>query len=267
MSRRTALVTGASSGIGEATARRLATAGYFVYCCARRESRIRELAADIGGAAIRCDVTTEGDVARLAEEVLSPLHLLVNNVGAAYGVNTIESSDPQDWRRMYELNVLGTLRVTHRLLPALVASGQATIVNVGSTAGHEVYVGGGGYVASKHALSQLTRDLRRELLGKPVRVTEVAPGMVKTEEFSLNRYSGDREEAQAVYAGVEEPLTAEDVAECIAWVASRPEHVNIDLMVVRPRAQVSQYRVHRSNDASPALRDDGDVPPASNLHA
>ena len=245
MSRRTAVVTGASSGIGQATARRLAADGYFVYCCARRESRLRGLAAEIGGAAIRCDVTAEEDVARLAEEVGSPLHLLVNNAGAAFGASTIEESDPQDWRRMYELNVLGPLRVTRRLLPALLASRRATVVNVGSTAGHEVYARGAGYVASKHALAQLTQDMRVELMGQPVRVTEVAPGMVKTEEFSVNRYGGDREKAEAVYAGVDAPLTAEDVAECIGWVAGRPAHVNIDLMVVRPRAQVSQYNVHR----------------------
>ena len=185
-------------------------------------------------------------MARLVEEVGPRLDVLVNNAGAAHGLSEVAESDPDDWRRMYELNVLGTLRVTQHLLPALEASGNAVIVNVGSTAGHEVYAKGGGYVASKHALASLTQDLRRELLGKPIRVVEIAPGMVKTEEFSVNRLGGDIEKAEAVYAGVDAPLTAIDIAECIAWTASRPPHVNIDLMVVRPRAQVSQYEVHRT---------------------
>jgi NADP-dependent 3-hydroxy acid dehydrogenase YdfG len=246
--RRTALVTGASSGIGAATARRLSKDGYLVYCVARRQDRIRDLAAEIDGVAVTCDVTDDDQVASLAREVGEVLHLLVNNAGAALGVATVDESDPRDWRKMYDLNVLGTLRVTRALLPRLLESGDATVVNLGSTAGHEVYVRGGGYVASKHALASLTQSLRRELLGRAVRVTEVAPGMVKTDEFSVHRYGGDRQAADAVYAGVDEPLTAEDVAECVAWVASRPPSVNVDLMVVRPRAQVSQYEVHRVFD-------------------
>jgi NADP-dependent 3-hydroxy acid dehydrogenase YdfG len=242
----TACVTGGSSGIGEVTSRRLAAAGYRVVVAARRGDRLERLATDIGGVAVPCDITNEDDVARLAREVGPSLSLLVNNAGAAFGLSTIEESDPEDWRRMFELNVLGTLRVTTRLLPALEASGDGVIVNIGSTAGHEVYVRGGGYVAAKHALADLTRDLRRDLFGKPVRVVEIAPGMVKTEEFSLNRFGGDAEKAAAVYEGVEAPLTAEDVADCIVWAASRPSHVNIDLMVVRPRAQISQYEVHRA---------------------
>lgn len=247
---RTALVTGASSGIGEATARRLAEDGFFVYCSARRVDRLKALEAEIGGKAIACDITHDADVETLAESIGSPLDLLVNNAGGAFGVGSVEHSDVEDWRRMYELNVLGTLRVTRNLLPALLASGDGAIVNVGSTAGHEVYEQGGGYVASKHVLATLTQEIRRDLLGKPIRVTEIAPGMVKTEEFSLNRYGGDHQRAEKVYAGVDSPLTAEDVADCISWIASRPSSVNVDLMVVRPRAQVSQYEVHRTEKAS-----------------
>ena len=245
--RRTAFVTGASSGIGAATARHLAGDGYLVYCAARRLDRLQALAAEIGGEAVTCDVTDADDVQRAAATVGAELDLLVNNAGGAIGLDTVERADMEDWRRMYELNVLGTLRMTRALLPRLVASGAGTIVNVGSTAGHEVYERGGGYVVAKHALSTLTEELRRELFGQPVRVSEVAPGMVKTEEFSLNRLGGDAAKADAVYAGVEAPLTAEDIADCIAWVAGRPPSVNIDLMIVRPRAQISQYEVVRTS--------------------
>ena len=243
---RTALVTGAGSGIGAATARRLAQEGYLVYCTGRRPERIEAVAREISGQAVACDVTDPSDVAQLASAVGEHLDLLVNNAGAAIGLSVIEQSDPDDWRRMYELNVLGTLRVTSAMLPKLIASGSGTIINVGSTAGHEVYERGGGYTTSKHALALLTQKLRRELLGQPVRVGEVAPGMVKTEEFSVNRFGGDQARADAVYEGVDSPLTAEDIADCIAWVATRPPSVNVDLMIVRPRAQVSQYEVHRT---------------------
>lgn len=244
--RRTALVTGASSGIGAATARRLASDGYFVYCAARRLDRLKALADEIGGEAVACDVTDADEIHRAAATVGAQLDLLVNNAGGAIGVDTVERANIEDWRRMYELNVLGTLRMTHALLPSLVASGAGTVINVGSTAGHEVYERGGGYVVAKHALSTFTEELRRELFGQPVRVSEVAPGMVKTEEFSLNRLGGDKAEAAAVYAGVQAPLTAEDIAQCIAWVAGRPPSVNVDLMIVRPRAQISQYEVVRT---------------------
>ena len=203
------------------------------------------LAAEIHGVALKCDVTNATEVHDIAAAVDPQLDLLVNNAGGAIGLSKVDESDPEDWRRMYELNVLGALRVTQALLPRLVASGEGTVINVGSTAGHEVYERGGGYVVSKHALSSLTSSLRRELIGQPVRVCEIAPGMVKTEEFSLNRFDGDRVRADAVYAGVDGPLTAEDVADAIGWVATRPPSVNVDLMVLRPRAQVSQYEVHR----------------------
>lgn len=242
-----ALVTGASSGIGAATARRLAAEGYLVHCAARRVDRLEAVAIEIDGVALVCDVTKPGDVRDLARAVGQPLDLLVNNAGGAIGQSTVGDSDPDEWRQMFDLNVLGALQVTQALLPALVASGAGTIVNVVSTAGHGAYERGGGYVASKHALASMTQSLRRELLGQPVRVCEIAPGMVKTEEFSLNRFGGDRERADAVYAGVDAPLTVADIADAIAWVATRPASVNVDLMVVRPRAQISQYEVFRQD--------------------
>lgn len=242
-----ALVTGASSGIGAATARRLAAEGYLVHCAARRVDRLEAVAIEIDGVALVCDVTKPGDVRDLARAVGQPLDLLVNNAGGAIGQSTVGDSDRDEWLQMFDLNVLGALQVTQALLPALVASGAGTIVNVVSTAGHEAYERGGGYVASKHALASMTQSLRRELLGQPVRVCEIAPGMVKTEEFSLNRFGGDRERADAVYAGVDAPLTVTDIADAIAWVATRPASVNVDLMVVRPRAQISQYEVFRQD--------------------
>ncbi|MDP9444236.1 MAG: SDR family NAD(P)-dependent oxidoreductase [Actinomycetota bacterium] len=242
---RSAVVTGASSGIGAATARRLAADGFFVVCAARRAERIDVLAEEVGGRAVTCDITVAEDVARLAEAVGPRLHVLVNNAGGAIGLEPIAETSPQAWQRMYDVNVIGTLRVTQALLPALVASGDGLVVNVGSTAGHIAYEGGAGYTAAKHGVAVLTETLRLELCGQPVRVTEIAPGMVRTEEFSLLRFGGDRERAEAVYAGVEAPLTADDVADCIAWVATRPPHVNLDLIVVKPRAQAAQHKVAR----------------------
>lgn len=242
---RSAVVTGASSGIGAATARRLAADGFFVVCAARRAERIDVLAEEVGGRAVTCDITVAEDVARLAEAVGPRLHVLVNNAGGAIGLEPIAETSPQAWQRMYDVNVIGTLRVTQALLPALVASGDGLVVNVGSTAGHIAYEGGAGYTAAKHGVAVLTETLRLELCGQPVRVTEIAPGMVRTEEFSLLRFGGDRERAEAVYAGVDAPLTADDVADCIAWVATRPPHVNLDLIVVKPRAQAAQHKVAR----------------------
>jgi NADP-dependent 3-hydroxy acid dehydrogenase YdfG len=240
-----ALVTGASSGIGAATARRLAAEGFLVHCAARRTDRIEALAAEIGGVATECDVTDRDSVATLAERVGPLLHVLVNNAGGAFGGDPVESGDPGEWARMYDVNVLGTLHVTQALLPALRAGGDGLVVNVGSTAGRVVYEGGGGYTAAKHALKALTGTLRLELCGEPIRVTEVAPGMVRTDEFAVKRFRGDREKAEAVYAGVPEPLTADDIADVIGWVATRPAHVDIDEIVVRPVAQAAQHKVHR----------------------
>jgi NADP-dependent 3-hydroxy acid dehydrogenase YdfG len=241
---RTAVVTGASSGIGAATARRLAAEGFHVFCAARREDRVAALAEEIGGTPLRCDVTSAADVAALADRVGERLDVLVNNAGGAFGADPVASADADEWRRMYEVNVIGLLQVTQALLPALVA-GEGVIVNVGSTAGRIAYEGGGGYTAAKHGTKVVTETLRLELYDQPVRICEIAPGMVKTDEFALVRFEGDRERAESVYAGVAEPLVAEDIADAIAWVATRPPHVNIDEMVIRPRAQAAQHKVHR----------------------
>jgi NADP-dependent 3-hydroxy acid dehydrogenase YdfG len=246
---RVAVVTGASSGIGSATAVRLAEAGYRVTLAARRADRIEALAERIrerGGqaAAHRLDVTDRAAVDALAGS-LDRCDVLVDNAGGAVGADTIEQAAPADWRLMYEVNVIGSLHVTQALLPKLIASGDGTIVVISSTAGFVAYEGGGGYVAAKHAEHALAATLRLELCGQPVRVIEVAPGMVRTDEFALNRYRGDAAKAAAVYAGVAEPLTGEDVADAIAWAVTRPAHVNIDLMVMRPRAQAAQHKVYR----------------------
>lgn len=242
----TAVVTGASSGIGAATARSLSAAGFHVFCVARRTERVEALAAEIGGTAVTCDVTDEAQVSALAEAVGPTLDLLLNNAGGAIGTDAVADADPDDWRRMYEVNVIGTLLVTRALLPALVASGAGTLINLGSTAGHVTYEGGGGYTAAKHGVTAMTETLRLELNGQPVRVTEIAPGMVRTDEFALNRFEGDADKAASVYAGVREPLVAEDIADAIAWVATRPQHVNVDLMVLKPIAQAAQHKVDRS---------------------
>ncbi|MFW6638740.1 SDR family NAD(P)-dependent oxidoreductase [Nocardiopsis algeriensis] len=245
----TAVVTGASSGIGAATARGLAAEGYDVVLVARRADRIEALAEELtaqgrSARAFALDVTDRAAVDAFAE-ALPSCAVLVNNAGGAIGVDPIATGDPDDWRRMYEVNVLGVLNMTQALLPKLIASGDGTVLVVTSTAGHVVYEGGAGYVAAKHGAHTLAATLRLELCGEPVRVVEIAPGMVKTEEFSLNRLRGDAEAAEAVYAGVPDPLTAEDVADTVVWAVTRPPHVNIDLMVVRPRAQAAQHKVHR----------------------
>jgi NADP-dependent 3-hydroxy acid dehydrogenase YdfG len=194
---------------------------------------------------VACDVTSADSVRGLAEAVGGELHVLVNNAGGAFGAASVESADPEDWRQMYDVNVIGVLHVTQALLPALRASGDGLIVNMGSTAGRIAYEGGGGYTAAKHGTQVVTETLRLELCGEPIRISEIAPGMVRTDEFGLVRFGGDREKAEAVYAGVPDPLVAEDVADAIAWVATRPSHVNIDEMVIRPRAQAAQHKVHR----------------------
>jgi NADP-dependent 3-hydroxy acid dehydrogenase YdfG len=245
-----AVVTGASSGIGAATARRLAADGFHVVAAARRTDRLEELARSVPEGQVTpvtCDVTSDEDVARLATAVRAiggRLTVLVNNAGGAYGLDPIEQAKISDWQRMYDVNVLGTVRVTSTLLPDLEA-GRGTIVVISSTAGLIVYEGGGGYTAAKHAQTAVAETLRLELCGRPIRVVEIDPGMVKTEEFSLVRFGGDAERAAAVYAGVPEPLVAEDIADIVSWVVSRPHHVNIDRLVVRPLAQAAQHKVHR----------------------
>ncbi|GAA4078409.1 SDR family NAD(P)-dependent oxidoreductase [Nocardioides kongjuensis] len=245
MTSRLAVVTGASSGIGAATARHLAREGFEVVCAARRADRIEALAAEIGGRAVVCDVTSAESVAGLAAAVGPRLDVLVNNAGGAFGLSPVAEADADEWRRMYDVNVLGLMQVTKALLPALVASGAGVIVNVGSTAGRIAYEGGAGYTAAKHGTKVVTETLRLELFDQPVRVCEVAPGMVRTDEFALTRFGGDQARADAVYAGVAEPLVADDVADAITWVATRPPHVNIDELVIKPRAQAAAHKVHR----------------------
>ncbi|GAA1771529.1 SDR family NAD(P)-dependent oxidoreductase [Luedemannella helvata] len=243
-----AVVTGASSGIGEATARRLAKEGFHVVLAARRADRLIKIAEELAGTAIVCDVTSDASVAALAAAVAEldgRVTLLVNNAGGAIGTDYVEAGAVADWQAMFDVNVLGTLRVTQAFLPALVDSGAGTVVVISSTAGLIVYEGGGGYAAAKHAQTALTETLRLELCGRPVRVVEIDPGMVRTDEFALNRFGGDPDKAAAVYAGVAEPLVADDIADCVAWVATRPHHVNIDRLVVRPLAQAAQHKVHR----------------------
>jgi NADP-dependent 3-hydroxy acid dehydrogenase YdfG len=262
---RTAVVTGASAGIGEATARALAAAGFQVFLGARRLARLRALAAEINAAAgtagastagegtagrpgatavaLELDVTDASSVAAFAAQLPPRLHLLVNNAGGAHGLEPIAEARDEDWRTMWEVNVLGVLRMTRTLLPALVASGDGHVLNIGSIAGFETYPGGAGYTGAKHAVRAFTRTLRLELLGRPVRVTEIAPGLVAT-DFSLVRFRGDEERAAAVYRGLQ-VLSAADVADCVVWAATRPSHVNIDEIVVRPRDQATAQHVHR----------------------
>ncbi|NYI07993.1 SDR family oxidoreductase [Allostreptomyces psammosilenae] len=239
-----AVVTGASSGIGAATARLLAAAGYRVVACARRAERLAELARETGGTAHPLDVT-DPDAVRALAESLDRVDVVVANAGGALGVDPVADADPADWRAMYELNVLGTLHTVQALLPKLLASGNGTLVLMGSTAGLVPYEGGGGYTGAKHAVHAMAGTLRLELVGQPVRVVEIAPGMVETEEFSLNRFRGDSAAAARVYEGVPDPLTAEDVADTVVWAVTRPAHVNVDLLVLRPRAQAAQHKVHR----------------------
>ncbi|WP_238010908.1 SDR family oxidoreductase [Dactylosporangium sp. AC04546] len=249
MSSRIAVVTGASSGIGLATVRRLDAAGYRVVAVARRTDRLDSLADELSSVTpVVADVTSDADAARLAEitgGLDGPVELLVNNAGGAVGADQVEDADLAGWQWMYDVNVLGTVRVTKALLPLLEKSGRGTIVVLSSTAGLIVYEGGGGYAAAKHAQTAVAETLRLELNGRPVRVVEIDPGMVKTDEFALNRFGGDADKAAAVYAGVEFPLVADDIADCIVWTATRPHHVNVDRLVVRPLAQAAQHKVHR----------------------
>ena len=243
--RQTAVVTGASSGIGAATAGRLEAEGYHVVLAARRADRLQAVAAGLADVEVAVlDVTDRPQVDAFAA-ALPRCDVLVCNAGGAIGAETIADGSPDDWLAMYESNVLGTLHMVQALLPTLIESGDGTIVLMSSTAGLTAYEGGGGYVAAKHGTHAIAGTLRLELCGQPVRVIEIAPGMVRTDEFALNRYRGDAAKAAAVYAGVAEPLTADDVADAVTWAVTRPSHFNVDLMVIRPRAQAAQYKVHR----------------------
>jgi NADP-dependent 3-hydroxy acid dehydrogenase YdfG len=240
---RTVAITGASAGIGEATARRMADEGWNVVLGARRVDRLRDIARDTNGVALELDVRDAASIERFVAKA-GDIDALVNNAGLARGLTPISDLDDEQVTEMWETNVLGLLRVTRALLPSIEASGRGHIVNVGSIAGFEAYPGGAGYTASKHAVRAITRTLRLELFGKPVRVTEVDPGLVET-EFSLVRFEGDQEKAAKPYEGIT-PLTADDIADCIAWALTRPDHVDIDEIVVRPVAQVSATQVARS---------------------
>ena len=239
-----AVVTGASSGIGAATAKLLAANGFKVIAAARRIDRLNEISNE-NIEAIQLDVTSQSSVDEFVKKLNGrAISLLVNNAGGAFDVGAIENADPAIWQKTYDVNVLGTLRVTKALLPNLRANGKSHIVVVTSTAGHGVYENGGSYTNAKFAELALTQTLRLELNGEPIRVTEIAPGMVKTEEFSKVRL-GSQEAAEKVYEGVTEPLTAEDIAETIRWVATLPSHVNIDSLIVRPVAQAANHKIHR----------------------
>lgn len=240
-----AVVTGASSGIGAATARRLAGEGFKVFCAARRRERIEELADSIDGVAVECDVTDADDVARLAEAVGGSVDVLVNNAGGALGLDPVVTADLELWDRMYQTNVIGSARVTQALFPALEAA-RGIIVFVTSTAADAGYEGGAGYCGAKAAQRSMVESMRLELFDTDVRITEVCPGMVATEEFSLTRFAGDKERADKVYDGVPDPLTADDVADTITFMATRPHHVNLDRITIRPRAQAAQHKVYRA---------------------
>jgi NADP-dependent 3-hydroxy acid dehydrogenase YdfG len=237
-----AVVTGASSGIGAATVRHLRQAGFDVIAGARRLDRLRQVTEPVGALGQALDVTDQRSVDEFCSAV-ERCNLLVNNAGGALGLAPVADADDAHWHRMYDTNVAGTMRMIRALLPHLLASEDGHVINIGSIAGLEIYPGGAGYNAAKHALRAVTQVLRDELLGQPVRVTEVDPGMVET-EFSLVRFDGDADRAAEVYQGVD-ALTADDVADCIVWAATRPSHVNIDQIVVKPRDQASARRVHR----------------------
>jgi NADP-dependent 3-hydroxy acid dehydrogenase YdfG len=237
-----AVVTGAPSGIGAATAARLATEGFDVVLGARRRDRLEEVAAATGGRALGLDVRSPGSVAAFAQEI-ERADVLVNNAGLASGTEPLADIPDERVEVMWETNVLGLIRVTRALLGKLEESGRGHIVNLGSIAGFETYKGGGGYTASKHAVRAITRTLRLELLGKPIRITEIAPGLVET-EFSIVRYDGDRGKAKKPYEGIT-PLVADDIADCVAWAVTRPPHVNIDEIVVRPLDQATVDHVNR----------------------
>lgn len=241
-----ALVTGGGTGIGAAVARRLVRDGYAVVVAGRRRHRLDAVVAELGESvsALELDVT-DADAVAAGVGGLERLDVLVNNAGGAIGLSPVETGDLAEWEAMYATNVLGTVRVTQAALPLLRRSPRATIVNISSIAGERVYAGGGGYTAAKHGESVVSETLRLELNGEHVRVIDVRPGMVRTEEFSLTRLHGDRAAADKVYEGVDRPLVADDVAACVAFAVGMPQHVNIDTLVVKPVAQAAPHLLHR----------------------
>ena len=245
--RQCAIVTGASSGIGAATARVLADSGYNVIACARRMDRLNELAAENSAiTAHHLDITDQKSVDQLVSDLADrKVSVLVNCAGGAFDASSVLDSDPAIWSKTYDLNVVGTVRMVKAFTPAMQKHGHGHIVIISSTAGHTAYENGGSYVAAKHAETSLARTLRLELNGLPIRVTEIAPGMVMTEEFSTIRF-GDADRAAKVYEGVDAPLMAEDVAEAIRWSVTLPEHFNVDSLVIRPVAQAANHKVHRT---------------------
>jgi len=242
-----AVVTGASSGIGAATAQLLANNGFHVVAIARRNDRLAALAKENSSIEVlQVDVTKDSDVKELAKQLQGrPVEVLVCNAGGAFDFDTVVDSDPELWMKTYDVNVVGSVRCIKEILPIMEKHGKGHVVIITSTAGQIAYENGGSYVAAKHGEVALARTLRLELSGKPIRVTEIAPGMVKTDEFALTRFSGDKEKAAKIYAGVEKPLTDSDVAEAIRWSVMLPEHFNIDSMTIRPVAQAAQHKVHR----------------------
>jgi NADP-dependent 3-hydroxy acid dehydrogenase YdfG len=245
------VVTGASSGIGAATVRLFRERGWDVVGVARRTDRLEALAAETGCDVFTADVTDQTQVDALRDHLaaLGPVHALVNNAGGAFGLASVEESSADDWARMFDVNVVAVKRVTSALLPLLRAAafsdGHADILTVTSIAGHVAYEGGGGYNASKFAAHAVVAVLRLELAGEPIRVLEIAPGMVKTDEFSLVRFAGDRSRADSVYENVPNPLYAEDIAEAIVHSIELPGHVNLDLVTIKPVAQAAPHKVIR----------------------
>ena len=245
---RVAVVTGASTGIGEATARELRRSGWTVYAVARRAERLEALARETGAVPAPCDITSDADVEALRDQVLEEqgrVDALLNISGGARGTDRVAEASTEDWEWMYQVNVLGTMRLTRAFLPALRANGEGTVLNLTSLAAHRAYEGGGGYNAAKYAERAMTEALRLEEAEHNVRVVEIAPGLVHTPEFSLNRLGGDQEAAEKVYAGVDKPLTSEDVAQVCAFAVNLPHHVDLDTVTIKPVAQAAPHKLIR----------------------